>query len=51
MENANGYFQMLTMYDGKERTYEEFEQLGKESGWKLEKVKDGEIATMVFTPI
>ncbi|KAF9072576.1 S-adenosyl-L-methionine-dependent methyltransferase [Rhodocollybia butyracea] len=42
---------LLTMYNGKERTYEEYAQLGKESGWKLEEVKPGKICALVFSPI
>lgn len=44
-------FQMLTMYDGQERTLEEYTQLGKEAGWKLNDVKKGELAALIFTPI
>ncbi|KAF8825705.1 hypothetical protein HHX47_DHR6000182 [Lentinula edodes] len=42
---------MLTMYDGQERTLEEYTQLGKEAGWKLNDVKKGELAALIFTPI
>ncbi|KAH7870634.1 S-adenosyl-L-methionine-dependent methyltransferase [Lentinula edodes] len=42
---------MLTMYDGQERTLEEYTQLGKEAGWKLNNVKKGELAALIFTPI
>ncbi|KAJ3927862.1 MAG: S-adenosyl-L-methionine-dependent methyltransferase [Lentinula lateritia] len=42
---------LLTMYNGKERTLEEYTQLGRESGWKLEEVKPGKLSALVFTPI
>ncbi|KAJ4471126.1 S-adenosyl-L-methionine-dependent methyltransferase [Lentinula edodes] len=42
---------LLTMYNGKERTLEEYTQLGRESGWKLKEVKPGKLTAFVFTPI
>ncbi|KAJ4490570.1 S-adenosyl-L-methionine-dependent methyltransferase [Lentinula aciculospora] len=42
---------LLTMYNGKERTYEEYTQLGKESGWKLEEVRPGKLSAFIFIPI
>ncbi|GAW03924.1 S-adenosyl-L-methionine-dependent methyltransferase [Lentinula edodes] len=42
---------LLTMYNGKERTLEEYTQLGRESGWKLEEVKPGKLTAFVFTPV
>ncbi|KAJ3815283.1 S-adenosyl-L-methionine-dependent methyltransferase [Lentinula aff. lateritia] len=42
---------MLTMYDGQERTLEEYTQLGKEAGWKLNDVRKGDLAALIFTPI
>ncbi|KAJ3848237.1 S-adenosyl-L-methionine-dependent methyltransferase [Lentinula lateritia] len=42
---------LLTMYNGKERTLEEYTQLGRECGWKLEEVKPGKLSALVFTTI
>ncbi|KIK59999.1 hypothetical protein GYMLUDRAFT_44008 [Collybiopsis luxurians FD-317 M1] len=51
-----GFFTMLdmallTMYNGKERTYEEYARLGQETGWKLEEVRPGKLSALIFTPI
>lgn len=42
---------MLTSYDGKERTEADFINLGLETGWKLESVKPGVLAALVYSPI
>ncbi|KAL0952686.1 hypothetical protein HGRIS_006925 [Hohenbuehelia grisea] len=42
--------QMLNLLGGRERTIEEFEELGRESGWKLETVKPGPISAFIYTP-
>ncbi|KAI0260406.1 S-adenosyl-L-methionine-dependent methyltransferase [Gloeopeniophorella convolvens] len=43
--------QMLTLSNGKERTFEEFVALGAASGWKLEGVKPGQVTAIVFAPM
>ncbi|KAG6910302.1 hypothetical protein DXG01_011699 [Tephrocybe rancida] len=43
--------QMLTLFNGKERTEDEFRELGNATGWKLESVKPGPLATMVFSVV
>ncbi|KAL0952687.1 hypothetical protein HGRIS_006926 [Hohenbuehelia grisea] len=43
--------QMMTLLGGRERTIEEFVELGKESGWKLEEVKPGPLATFIYSPV
>jgi hypothetical protein len=43
------FLQMLSMFDAKERTEEEFRQLGAECGWKLESSKAGSLCTFVFS--
>ncbi|THU96154.1 S-adenosyl-L-methionine-dependent methyltransferase [Dendrothele bispora CBS 962.96] len=39
----------MVALDGKERTRDDFEQLGKETGWKLESVKPGKLAAFIFS--
>lgn len=39
---------MLTYYNAKERTEAEFKALGLETGWRLESVTPGRLATLVF---
>ncbi|KAE9406823.1 S-adenosyl-L-methionine-dependent methyltransferase [Gymnopus androsaceus JB14] len=41
---------MLALFNGKERTLDEFAKLGRESGWKLESVKPGILFTFIFSP-
>ncbi|KAI0035464.1 S-adenosyl-L-methionine-dependent methyltransferase [Vararia minispora EC-137] len=41
--------QMLNLLNGKERTVGEFIELGKQSGWKLESVKPGMMASIVYS--
>ncbi|KAF5367926.1 hypothetical protein D9758_004439 [Tetrapyrgos nigripes] len=36
---------------GKERTRDEFEQLGKETGWKLESVRPGKLAAFIYSVV
>ncbi|KAF5386557.1 hypothetical protein D9615_001582 [Tricholomella constricta] len=43
--------QMLTLFNGKERTEDEFRELGRVTGWKLDSVTPGPLATMVFSVI
>ncbi|KAG6815873.1 hypothetical protein H0H87_010616 [Tephrocybe sp. NHM501043] len=40
--------QMLTLFNGKERTEEEFRALGQTTGWKLEKVIPGILPALIF---
>jgi hypothetical protein len=42
---------MLNLFNGKERTVEEFKELGREAGWKLETVARGLLVTLVFSAI
>ncbi|KAE9392372.1 S-adenosyl-L-methionine-dependent methyltransferase [Gymnopus androsaceus JB14] len=42
---------MLASYDGKERTETDFKNLGLETGWKLESVKPGVLAALVYSPV
>ncbi|KIK56327.1 hypothetical protein GYMLUDRAFT_230198 [Collybiopsis luxurians FD-317 M1] len=42
---------MLLLFNGKERTLDDFKKLGQEAGWKLETVKLGMIFTFIFSPI
>ncbi|KAJ7581450.1 S-adenosyl-L-methionine-dependent methyltransferase [Mycena floridula] len=42
---------VMCMYGGKERLEAEFEALGKETGWKLENVKPGKLATLTYSAI
>ncbi|KAL0574006.1 hypothetical protein V5O48_007950 [Marasmius crinis-equi] len=43
--------EMLTYFNTRDRTIHEFTELGRAAGWKLEEVKPGMLATLVFTPI
>ncbi|KAL0578011.1 hypothetical protein V5O48_003961 [Marasmius crinis-equi] len=43
--------QMLAYFNTRERMEHEFRRLGQATGWKLETVKPGILATLVFTPI
>ncbi|KAG6919980.1 hypothetical protein DXG01_013329 [Tephrocybe rancida] len=43
--------QMLTLFNGKERTEEEFRALGRASGWKLDKVIPGMLPALIYTAI
>ena len=40
---------MLNFLDGRERTLEEFANLGQATGWKLEGVKPGPLAAVMFS--
>jgi len=43
---------MMAYHNGKERTREEFELLGKETGWKLERIVKGKpVAGLVFSAV
>jgi len=42
--------QTMNMHGGKERTIEEFEELGRESGWKLEAVKPAPLSVLIYVP-
>ncbi|KIK53484.1 hypothetical protein GYMLUDRAFT_265005 [Collybiopsis luxurians FD-317 M1] len=42
---------MMTLFNGKERTQDDFTHLGKEAGWKLDRVKPGMLTTFTFLPI
>jgi hypothetical protein len=43
---------MMNFFNGKERTVLEFNELGKETGWKLEAVKGGEImSSLLFSAV
>ncbi|KAF9270532.1 S-adenosyl-L-methionine-dependent methyltransferase [Marasmius fiardii PR-910] len=42
--------QMLAYFNTRERMEHEFRQLGEATGWKLEVVKPGTLATLVFRP-
>ncbi|KAF9025659.1 S-adenosyl-L-methionine-dependent methyltransferase [Hymenopellis radicata] len=53
---ASGFFtaldvEMLAMFNGKERTEADFRALGAETGWKLESVTPGRLATYVFSAV
>ncbi|KAF8468546.1 S-adenosyl-L-methionine-dependent methyltransferase [Gautieria morchelliformis] len=43
--------QMLTFFNGQERTLGGFTALGKATGWKIESMKQGKPATFVFAPV
>ncbi|KAJ3929904.1 MAG: S-adenosyl-L-methionine-dependent methyltransferase [Lentinula lateritia] len=43
--------QMLTLFNGKERTVTEFINLGNSAGWELENVKPGLMNAMVFSAV
>ena len=40
---------MLNLFDGQERTLEEFTNLGQATGWKLEGVKSGPLVAVLFS--
>ncbi|KAJ3769844.1 S-adenosyl-L-methionine-dependent methyltransferase [Lentinula raphanica] len=42
---------LLTMYNGKERTYAEYTELGRQSGWELQEVRPGKLSTFIYSPI
>ncbi|KAJ3755044.1 S-adenosyl-L-methionine-dependent methyltransferase [Lentinula raphanica] len=42
---------LLTMYNGKERTYTEYTDLGRQSGWELQEVRPGKLSTFIYSPI
>ncbi|KAL0952704.1 hypothetical protein HGRIS_006940 [Hohenbuehelia grisea] len=46
-----GDMHMMTMQGGCERTHEQFVELGNATGWKLESVKPGPLAALVYTPV
>ncbi|KAF5367982.1 hypothetical protein D9758_004424 [Tetrapyrgos nigripes] len=53
---AEGFSTMMDMgtmafLAGKERTRDEFEQLGKETGWKLESVRPSKLAAFIFSAV
>ncbi|KAJ3722637.1 S-adenosyl-L-methionine-dependent methyltransferase [Lentinula raphanica] len=55
---ANGFMTildlaMLSFYNGKERTREEYGKLGRECGWELKEVKSGpgKLSALIFTPV
>ena len=43
--------QMMSMFNGKERTVEDFVELGEQSGWKLGSVVPGKLAALTFSPV
>ncbi|VDB99932.1 unnamed protein product [Peniophora sp. CBMAI 1063] len=43
--------QMMNLFDGQERTVGQFVELGEATGWKLDKVTPGAMATLVFTTV
>ncbi|KZV63584.1 S-adenosyl-L-methionine-dependent methyltransferase [Peniophora sp. CONT] len=43
--------QMMNLFDGQERTVSQFIELGEATGWKLESVKPGMMAALVFSPV
>ncbi|KAL0955316.1 hypothetical protein HGRIS_004201 [Hohenbuehelia grisea] len=45
-----GDIHMMTMLGGRERTIEEFVKLGDATGWKLESVKTGPLARLIYAP-
>ncbi|KAG6815143.1 hypothetical protein H0H93_010789 [Arthromyces matolae] len=49
--NTQMDMQMLNMFNGKERTEQEFRELGVATGWKLETVVDGLLGTFTFSPV
>lgn len=44
-----GASQMISLLNGRERTAREYEELGKQAGWKLETVKPGLVPAFIFT--
>ncbi|KAJ7489535.1 S-adenosyl-L-methionine-dependent methyltransferase [Mycena latifolia] len=43
--------EMMTVFNGKERTVDEFRALGEATGWKLEEVKPGMLFAFVFSAV
>ncbi|KAI0064236.1 S-adenosyl-L-methionine-dependent methyltransferase [Artomyces pyxidatus] len=43
--------QMMSSFTGQERTLSQFSALGDATGWKLESVKPGPLAAMIFYPV
>ncbi|KAJ7250604.1 S-adenosyl-L-methionine-dependent methyltransferase [Mycena rebaudengoi] len=43
--------EMMTIFNGKERTVDEFRALGDATGWKLEEVKPGMLFAFVFSAV
>ncbi|KAJ6475817.1 S-adenosyl-L-methionine-dependent methyltransferase [Mycena vitilis] len=43
--------EMMTVFNGKERTVDEFRALGEATGWKLEEVKPGMLFGFVFSAV
>ncbi|KAF7303731.1 4-O-methyltransferase 1 [Mycena indigotica] len=43
--------EMMTVFNGKERTVDQFRTLGEATGWKLEEVKPGMLFAFVFSAI
>ncbi|KAF9067896.1 S-adenosyl-L-methionine-dependent methyltransferase [Rhodocollybia butyracea] len=44
--------QMMTMFNGQERTLPEFSELGRKTGWQLQSVHvDGPLSGIVFVPV
>jgi len=42
--------QLLSLFNGKERTEEDFRNLGVETGWELQKIGHGILASIVYKP-
>ncbi|KAF7377776.1 4-O-methyltransferase 1 [Mycena sanguinolenta] len=43
--------EMMTVFNGKERTVDQFRALGEATGWKLEEVKPGMLFAFVFSAV
>jgi hypothetical protein len=43
--------QMMSMMGSQERTVDEFRELGEKTGWKLDSIKPGLVATMVYSAV
>ncbi|KIY71085.1 S-adenosyl-L-methionine-dependent methyltransferase [Cylindrobasidium torrendii FP15055 ss-10] len=43
-------FQVLNICNGKERTVQDFRELGASAGWKLEEVRQGAMMAYIFVP-
>lgn len=43
--------QMMNLFNGKERTEEEFRELGRSVGWNLERVTRGPLSTFMFSAL
>lgn len=41
----------MGFFNGKERTEEEFRELGRSTGWKLEKIVRGILPTFIFSAV